>query len=79
MAVARPAGPAPTMTTSYSIDSRGPNCARISWGVMTWVTMARADAPGLVYAAGGATTMWVDFPRQKAIDLPDWLRELVTP
>ena len=28
------AGPAPTITTSYSIDSRGPNWARISAGVM---------------------------------------------
>ena len=34
IAVARPAGPPPTMTTSYSIASRGPNCSRISWEVM---------------------------------------------
>jgi acyl-CoA thioester hydrolase len=45
----------------------------------TWVTMARSDAPEVICAAGGATTMWVDFPRQKAINLPDWLRDLVTP
>jgi acyl-CoA thioester hydrolase len=32
-----------------------------------------------VYAAGGATTMWVDYQRRKAKDLPDWLRALVTP
>ena len=44
----------------------------------TWVTMERAEAPGLVHAAGGATTMWVDFPRQKAMPLPDWLRDLAT-
>ncbi len=44
----------------------------------TWVTMERSDDAGVIYAAGGATTMWVDFPRQKAIELPDWLRELVT-
>lgn len=44
----------------------------------TWVTMERTDDAGVIYAAGGATTMWVDFPRQKAIELPDWLRELVT-
>jgi acyl-CoA thioester hydrolase len=43
----------------------------------TWVTMERADAPGLVYAAGGATTIWVDFPKQKAMALPDWVRALV--
>jgi len=45
----------------------------------TWGTIERADAPGLIYAAGGATTMWVDFPKQKAIELPQWLRQLVTP
>ena len=45
----------------------------------TWGTMERADQPGVIYAAGGATTSWVDFPNQKAIDLPDWMREVVTP
>lgn len=44
----------------------------------TWATMERADAPGVVCAAGGATTIWVDFPAQKAIALPHWLRELVS-
>ncbi len=34
IAVARPAGPAPTTTTSYSIDSRGPYCSRISCEVI---------------------------------------------
>ena len=37
----------------------------------TWVTMALADAPDSIYAAGGATTIWVDFPTQKAKALPD--------
>jgi acyl-CoA thioester hydrolase len=45
----------------------------------TWGTMERVDKPGVIYAAGGATTIWVDFPNQKAIDLPDWMREIVTP
>ena len=45
----------------------------------TWVTIERSDMPGVMHAAGGATTMWVDFPRQKALELPAWLRELVTP
>ena len=45
----------------------------------TWGTMERADQPGLIYAAGGATTIWVDFPNQKAVDLPDWMRAIVTP
>lgn len=44
----------------------------------TWVTMERSDQPGVIHAAGGATTIWVDFPRQKSLPLPDWLRELVT-
>jgi acyl-CoA thioester hydrolase len=44
----------------------------------TWGTMERADQPGVVYAAGGATTIWVNFPLQKATALPDWMRSLVT-
>ncbi len=44
----------------------------------TWVTMERADAPGEICATGGATTIWVDFPKQKAKPLPDWLRTLVS-
>ena len=43
----------------------------------TWVTMERTDQPGLVYAAGGATTIWVDMRAKKAIDLPEWVRTLV--
>ena len=45
----------------------------------TWATMELAAKPGVIYAAGGATTIWVDFPKQKAVDLPAWLREVVTP
>jgi len=45
----------------------------------TWVTMERTDEPGRVCAAGGATTIWVDFPLQKAKTLPDWVRAIVTP
>ena len=44
----------------------------------TWVTMERTDEPGVISAEGGATTIWVDFPNQKAKALPDWLRELVS-
>jgi acyl-CoA thioester hydrolase len=43
----------------------------------TWGTMERVDQPGLIYAAGGATTIWVDFPSQKAATLPDWMRAIV--
>jgi len=45
----------------------------------SWATMARADQPEVICAAGGATTIWVDFPAQKAKTLPDWLRAIVTP
>jgi acyl-CoA thioester hydrolase len=43
----------------------------------SWATMERDDQPGVLFAAGGATTIWVDFPKQKAKALPDWLRQLV--
>ena len=43
----------------------------------TWLTMERTDQPGVVSATGGATVIWVDFPRQKAVPLPDWVRALV--
>ena len=45
----------------------------------TWCTMERTDQPGVVCAEGGATTIWVDFPQQKAQTRPDWMRALVTP
>ena len=44
----------------------------------SWGTMERADQPGVVYAAGGATTIWVNFPSQKAVTLPEWLRAVVS-
>lgn len=43
----------------------------------SWCTLERTDQPGVVFAAGGATTIWVDFPKQKAVTLPDWVRALV--
>jgi acyl-CoA thioester hydrolase len=43
----------------------------------TWGTLERADAPGVICAAGGATTIWVNFPTQKAVALPEWMRTLV--
>ena len=45
----------------------------------TWATMELTTQPGVIYAAGGATTIWVDFAAQKAKALPDWLRAIVTP
>lgn len=44
----------------------------------SWATMERVDQPGVIYAAGGATTIWVDLPKQKAITLPDRIRALVS-
>lgn len=44
----------------------------------TFITLERTDQPGVVYAEGGATTVWVDFPAQKSMPLPDWLREKIT-
>ena len=41
----------------------------------TWVTMARVDAPDRVCANGGATIVWVDFPRQKSAPFPPRVRE----
>ena len=43
----------------------------------TFITLERTDQPGVMYANGGATTVWIDFPRQKAVPLPDWVRALV--
>lgn len=44
----------------------------------SWITLERLDEPGVIYSAGGATVIWVDFPLQKAVDLPDEVRTLVT-
>ena len=43
-----------------------------------YMTLERTDAPGVICASGGATTVWVDFPKQKSAPLPEWLRALVT-
>ena len=43
-----------------------------------YMTLERTDAPGVICASGGATTVWVDFPKQRSVPLPDWLRELVS-
>ena len=43
----------------------------------SWCTLGRTDQPDVVFAEGGATTIWVDFPKQKAVALPDWMRARV--
>ena len=44
----------------------------------TYITLERSDAPGVVYASGGAKTVWIDFAAQKSVPLPEKLRALVT-
>jgi acyl-CoA thioester hydrolase len=43
----------------------------------TFITLERSDDPGVLYASGGATTVWTDFAAQKSAPLPGWLRELI--
>ena len=43
----------------------------------TYITLERTDRPGVIHAEGGAKTVWVDFPKQKAVPLPEWLRALI--
>ncbi len=43
----------------------------------TYITLERVDQPGVIFAAGGATTVWVDFPKQKSMPLPDWVRAAI--
>ena len=43
----------------------------------TWYEMEKVGEPGTVYANGGATVVWVDFSRQKAVELPDWMRTML--
>ena len=43
----------------------------------TFHEMLRTDTPGEVYANGGATVVWVDFPRQKSVPMSDRARALI--
>ena len=43
----------------------------------TFITLERTDAPGLIYASGGAKTVWVNFPQQKSVALPEAVRQIV--
>ena len=42
----------------------------------TYVTLERTDQPGVLYAEGGAKTVWTDFRVQKSLPMPDWVREM---
>jgi len=41
----------------------------------TWATIERTDDPGVIYASGRATTVFVDFPAQKSVPIPEWFRK----
>ena len=43
----------------------------------TYHEMARTDDPDTVYANGGATVVWVDFPNQRSAPMPERLRALI--
>lgn len=43
----------------------------------SWVTMESVSEPGVIRAAGGATTIWVNFAQQKAATLPDHMRAII--
>ncbi len=40
----------------------------------TYHTIERTDEPGVVYAEGGAKTVWSHYERKVAQPLPDWFR-----
>ncbi len=44
----------------------------------TWITLERLDHPGVIYAEGGAKTVWTDFKAQKSVPLPDGVRALLS-
>ncbi|MDH5339215.1 MAG: acyl-CoA thioesterase [Rubrivivax sp.] len=44
----------------------------------TYITLSRTDNPAVLYAEGGAKTVWTDFKAQKSVPLPDWMRTLVS-
>jgi acyl-CoA thioester hydrolase len=43
----------------------------------SWATLTRTDDPGTLYASGGATTVWIDYAKQKSVPLPDWVRKVI--
>ena len=41
----------------------------------TYHTIERTDQPGVVYAEGGARTVWTDYAAKKSAPMPDWFRD----
>ena len=44
----------------------------------TFMTLERTDEPGVIYAEGGATTVWTDYAARKSAPMPEWFRALVS-
>lgn len=45
----------------------------------TFVTLEREGEPGVPVATGGATTVWVDYVRERSVDLPARIRMALDP
>jgi len=43
----------------------------------TFITLERTDDPGVIYAEGGATTVWSDYAAKKSAPMPEWFRALL--
>src|SRR5262245_59570838 len=43
----------------------------------TYMTLERTDEPGVLYATGGAKTVWVNYREGKSVPLPDRIRSLM--
>ena len=44
---------------------------------MAWITLERTDEPGVLYATGGAKTVWVNYREEKAVPVPEEIRALL--
>ena len=42
-----------------------------------FLTLERTDEPGVMYATGGATTVWIDYRQEKSVPLPEAVREAI--
>ena len=44
----------------------------------TYLTLERTDEPGVIYAEGGAKTVWARYDAKKSSPMPEWLRTLMS-
>jgi acyl-CoA thioester hydrolase len=42
-----------------------------------YITLERTDDPGVIYASGGAKTVWINYAQQKSVPLPEAVRALI--